>query len=43
VHHVGVVLAGIVPANVRCQWSFEDGTGDPRQTEASCDDEVRRF
>jgi len=40
-HTVGVVLAGTVPANVRCQWSFEDGTGDPRQTEASCDDEVR--
>jgi hypothetical protein len=40
-HAVGLVLAGTVPANVRCVWSFEDGAGDPRQVEAPCDDEVR--
>src|SRR5262245_33177275 len=40
-HAVGLVLAGTVPANVRCVWSFEDGAGEPRQVEAACDDEVR--
>ena len=40
-HAVGVVLAGALPPNMRCQWSFEDGTGEPRQTEVACDDEVR--
>src|SRR5215467_955274 len=40
-HAVGVVLAGALPPNMRCQWSFEDGSGEPRQTEAACDDEVR--
>jgi lysophospholipase L1-like esterase len=40
-HAVGLVLAGTVPANVRCVWSFEDGAGEPRTVEASCDDEVK--
>jgi hypothetical protein len=40
-HAVGVVLAGALPPDVRCQWSFEDGTGEPRQSEVACDDEVR--
>src|SRR5215472_11421131 len=40
-HTVGLVVAGTVPTNVRCVWSFEDGTGEPRTMEAACDDEVR--
>src|SRR5690349_4271928 len=40
-HAVGIVLAGALPPNARCQWSFEDGSGEPRQTEVGCDDEVR--
>src|SRR5262249_43767486 len=40
-HTVGLVVAGTVPPNVRCVWSFEDGTGEPRTMEAACDDEVR--
>jgi len=40
-HAIGLVLAGTVPANVRCVWTFEDGAGEPRQVEATCDDEVK--
>ena len=40
-HRVGVVLAGTVPANEGCVWSFDDGDGPPRQVNAPCDEEVK--
>src|SRR5215475_93229 len=40
-HPVGVVLAGAVPPNVTCVWSFDDGGGEPRQVESPCDEEVK--
>jgi hypothetical protein len=40
-HQIGVVLAGAVPPNVKCVWSFDDGQGEPRQVEAPCDEEVK--
>ena len=33
-HRVGVVLAGAVPANAACAWSFDDGSGTPQQAMA---------
>lgn len=41
-HPVGVVLAGQLPPNLRCVWTFDDRMGDERQVEAACDDEVRQ-
>src|SRR5215813_815276 len=40
-HRVGVTLAGNVPANEGCVWSFDDGDGHPRQVESSCNEEVK--
>ena len=40
-HRVGVVLAGTVPANEGCVWSFDDGDGPPRQVNATCNEEVK--
>jgi len=40
-HRVGAVLAGTVPANEGCVWSFDDGDGPPRQVNATCNEEVK--
>src|SRR6476661_7181614 len=32
-HRIGAVLAGPVPPNVACVWSFDDGQGEPRRAE----------
>ena len=40
-HQVGAVLAGPVPANVSCAWSFDTGEGEPRQLTVACDEEVK--
>jgi hypothetical protein len=40
-HRVGVILAGTVPANTGCAWSFEDGEGAARQISVPCDEEVK--
>jgi hypothetical protein len=40
-HRIGVVLAGTVPANVGCAWSFDDGTGNARELMARCEEEVK--
>ena len=40
-HRIGAVLAGPVPPNVACVWSFDDGQGEPRRAEAACDEEVK--
>src|SRR6266851_360598 len=40
-HRVGVVLAGTVPANDGCAWSFDDGDGRAQQVNAACNDEVK--
>jgi hypothetical protein len=38
---VGMVVAGPLPPNAVCAWSFDDGEGAPRQVTVSCDEEVR--
>src|SRR2546422_3744298 len=40
-HRVGVMLAGTVPANEGCAWSFDDGDGHPRQVSGPCEEEVK--
>src|SRR5258708_33092380 len=40
-HRVGVMLAGTLPANEGCAWSFDDGDGHPRQVSGPCDEEVK--
>src|SRR5262249_42325459 len=40
-HRVGVTLAGTLPANEGCAWSFDDGDGHPRQVSGRCDEEVK--
>jgi hypothetical protein len=40
-HRVGVVIAGSVPANVSCAWTFDDGEDTPQQVTLPCDEEVR--
>ena len=40
-HRIGAVLAGGVPANLSCAWSFDDGEGEPRQATLPCDEEVK--
>jgi len=40
-HRVGVVLAGSVPANMACAWSFDDGEGQPQEVTIPCDEEVK--
>src|SRR5262249_42176368 len=34
-HRVGVLLAGTLPTNDGCVWSFDDGEGAPRQFNAA--------
>src|SRR5262249_6494 len=38
-HRVGITLAGTLPANEGCAWSFDDGDGHPRQGTGACDEE----
>src|SRR5262245_29897432 len=40
-HRVGVTLAGTLPANEGCAWSFDDGDGHPRQVSGPCNEEVK--
>jgi hypothetical protein len=40
-HPIGVALVGLVPQNVSCAWSFEDGQGEPRRVDVACNEEVR--
>src|SRR5215831_11372751 len=40
-HPVGVTLAGALPANEGCAWTFDDGDGHPRQVTGACDEEVK--
>ncbi len=40
-HPISAILAGPVPPNVRCVWSFDDGEGEPRGAEIPCDEEVK--
>jgi len=40
-HRIGVVLAGTLPDNINCVWTFEDGTSEQRQAAGPCDEEMR--
>jgi lysophospholipase L1-like esterase len=40
-HRVGVRLAGNLPANEGCVWSFDDGEGAARQANGACNEEVK--
>ena len=40
-HPVGVSVAGPLPQNATCMWSFDDGDGPVRQNTAPCNQEVR--
>jgi len=40
-HRIGVTLAGSVPANEGCVWSFDDGDGPGRQVTMACTEEVK--
>jgi hypothetical protein len=40
-HRVSVTLAGTLPANEGCAWSFDDGEGAARQFSAACNEEVK--
>ena len=40
-HRVGVMLAGNLPANEGCVWSFDDGEGAARQFTGACNEEVK--
>src|SRR4051812_22769892 len=40
-HRVGAVLAGVVPPNLTCVWSFDDGEGKPREATVPCEEEVK--
>ncbi len=40
-HRVGVTLAGTLPANEGCVWSFDDGDGPARQVSSTCTEEVK--
>ncbi len=40
-HRVGVVLAGTVPENVSCTWTFQDDDSPPAEITIACDEEVR--
>ncbi len=40
-HPIGLVVAGLLTPNLRCVWTFNDGSGEARTMEAPCDDEVR--
>jgi len=38
---VGVTISGTVPDGIDCVWTFEDGEGQPRQSTAPCNSEVK--
>jgi hypothetical protein len=40
-HRVAVRLAGTVPGNATCTWTFDDGTPPPQQATLPCTEEVR--
>jgi hypothetical protein len=40
-HPVGVSVAGPLPQDATCMWSFDDGDGPVRQNTAPCSQEVR--
>jgi hypothetical protein len=40
-HRIGVVLAAAPADAVNCVWTFEDGSSQPRRSEAPCDEEMR--
>jgi lysophospholipase L1-like esterase len=40
-HRIGVVLAGRLPANQGCAWSFDDGEGAPRQLNTRCEEDIK--
>jgi lysophospholipase L1-like esterase len=40
-HRVVITLAGTVPANEGCVWTFDDGDGPARQINATCNEEVK--
>jgi hypothetical protein len=40
-HRVSVLLAGDLPANGGCAWTFDDGEGPPRQVNGPCSDEIK--
>ncbi len=40
-HAVGVVVSGNMPQGQTCSWSFDDGVGPLRQTDAPCEEEVK--
>jgi hypothetical protein len=40
-HRIGVLLAGSLPANDGCVWTFDGADGAPRTVDAACSDEVK--
>jgi hypothetical protein len=40
-HRIGVILASAPADAVNCVWTFEDGSSEPRRSEAPCDEEMR--
>jgi hypothetical protein len=40
-HAVGVEISGNMPQGQTCSWSFDDGVGPLRQTDAPCEEEVK--
>jgi len=40
-HRIGVVLAGNVPPNTGCAWSFDEGNPAAREVTAPCEEEVK--
>jgi hypothetical protein len=40
-HRVGFALAGTVPANNGCLWTFHDGDGPGREMSAACNEEIK--
>jgi len=40
-HRVGVALSGPVPQGAICVWTFNDGEGQVRQSNAPCEEEVK--
>jgi len=40
-HPITAVVAGAVPPDALCAWSFDDGEGEPSQATTRCDEDVR--
>jgi hypothetical protein len=40
-HRIGVLLAGPVPQNEGCVWTFDDGEAPARDVSAACNQEIR--